>query len=171
MIDLKISEEGFSQIVDELGATPQQCQKALKSTLSKMSKWMRTRTTRGLSKELQMQLKIIRRRFKNTKVVSTSDGYSIRLWYGLNEVSLIHLNAKKTRRGVSAYGGRKIDGAFIAKGQVFKRRGKSRLPVEKQAVPIQEQANEFLEGAISQSQFDTQFFKTFEHELKWQTRS
>lgn len=169
MIDLQISEHGISQIVEELGATPKHCQKALKSTLSKVAKWMQTRTARGLSAELQVQQKIIRRRLKKTSVVNTADGFAIKLWYGLNDISLIHLGAKKTKKGVTA-GKRKVDGAFIAKGQVFKRKGKARLPLEKQTVTIQQQGNKYLEKAISQQDFETQFFKTFEHELKWQMR-
>lgn len=169
MIKLDISEQGISQIVDELGATPAQCKKALRSTLSKMAKWMQTRTLKGLSAELQMQQKIIRRRLKKTNIVNTADGFAIKLWYGLNDVSLIHLGARETKKGVTA-GKRKVDGAFIAKGQVFKRKGRARLPIEKQAVTIQKQANDYLEWAISQNDFDAQFFKTFEHELKWQMR-
>lgn len=169
MINLQISEQGISQIVDELGATPEQCKKALRSALSKMARWLQTRTTKGLSAELQIQQKIIRRRLKKTNIVTTADGYAIKLWYGLNDISLIHLGARETKKGVTA-GKRKVDGAFIAKGQVFKRTGKARLPIEKQVVTIQKQANDYLEGAISQSDFDAQFFKTFEHELKWQMR-
>lgn len=169
MIDLQISESGIPRIVDELGATENQCAKALKSTLSKMAKWLQTRTARGLSAELEIQQKIIRRRLKKTSIVATSDGYAIKLWYGLNDISLIHLGARKTKKGVTA-GKRKVDGAFIAKGQVFKRAGKSRLPIEKQVVTIQKQGNDYLESAIDQRDFEAQFFKTFEHELKWQMR-
>ena len=169
MIELKISEQGISQIVDELGATPAQCKKALRSTLSKMARWMETRTRKGLSAELQIQQKIIRRRLKKSSIVATGSGFSIKLWYGLNDVSLIHLGARETKSGVTA-GRRKVEGAFIAKGQVFKRTGKSRLPIDKQVVKIQAKANNYLDDAISQSAFDDQFFKTFEHELKWQMR-
>lgn len=169
MIELNISEQGIAQIVDELGATQNQCAKALVSTLSKMARWLQTRTTKGLSAELQIKQKIIRRRLKKTSIVSTANGYAIKLWYGLNDISLIHLGARETKKGVTA-GKHKVSGAFIAKGQVFKRTGKARLPIEKQVVIIQKQANDYLEGAISQRDFDTQFFKTFEHELKWQMR-
>lgn len=169
MIELRASEQGIPQIVDELNATPAQCQKALKSTLSKMARWLQTRTTKGLSAELQIQQKIIRRRLKKTSVVSTADGFAIKLWYGLNEISLIHLGARETKKGVTA-GKRKVAGAFIAKGQVFKRENKSRLPIEKQTVAIQDKANGYLESAIEQRDFDNQFLKTFEHELKWQMR-
>lgn len=169
MIELQISEQGISQIVDELGATPQQCAKALRSTLSKMARWLQVRTTKGLSAELQIQQKVIRRRLKKTNIVATSGGFAIKLWYGLNDVSLIHLGARETKKGVTA-GKRKVDGAFIAKGQVFKRTGRARLPIEKQVVVIQKQANDYLENAIDEAAFDAQFFKTFEHELKWQMR-
>lgn len=169
MIEVQIGEHGISNIVAELQATPNQCTKALRSTLSKMARWLQTRTTKGLSAELQVQQKIIRRRLRKTNIIATSEGYTIRLWYGLNDISLIHLNARETKKGVTA-GKRKVDGAFIAKGQVFKRAGKSRLPIEKQAVVIKKQADDYLESAIDERAFEAQFMKTFEHELRWQTR-
>ena len=169
MIEVQIGEHGISNAIAELDATPNQCAKALRSTLSKMARWLQTRTTKGLSAELQIQQKIIRRRLRKTSIVTTPDGYTIKLWYGLNDISLIHLNARETKKGVTA-GKRKVDGAFIAKGQVFKRTGKARLPIENQVVEIKKQADDYLESAIDGRAFEAQFIKTFEHELKWQMR-
>lgn len=172
MIQLDIRAEGIQAIVNELEPTEKQAQAALRRTLSRMAKWLQTRTARGLSKELEMPQRIIRRRLKKSSIVKTSAGFSIRLFYGLNDVALIHLGARQTKRGVSA-GKRRVDGAFISKTkhQVFKRVGKARLPIEKQAETIKAKADSYLEWAEFNSvDFHAQFFKTLEHELKWQMR-
>jgi len=49
-------------------------------------------------------------------------------------MGLVHFNARETRKGVSArpWGKRRVfGGTFIARGQVYKRVGKGRLPIEK----------------------------------------
>ena len=172
MINLDLELQGIQAIVDELEPTAKQADAALKRTLNRMAKWLQTRTARGLSQELQMPQRIIRRRMKKSTITKDSNGYVIRLFYGLNEVDLIHLNAKQTRKGVTA-GKYQVDGAFISnkKNQVFKRMGKKRLPIEKQSVTIKPQADAYLESKEFNSvDFREQFFKTLEHELKWQMR-
>lgn len=172
MIRLDIRADGIQTIVDQLQPSLKDAQIALKRTLNKMASWLRTRTARGLSKELMLTQKIIRRRLKKSSITQTSTGFSIRLFYGLNDVSLIHLNPKQTKTGVTA-SKRKVDGAFISKSkhQVFKRTGKARLPIEKQVDVIQPKADSYLEGTEFNSvSFEEQFFKILEHELKWQMK-
>jgi hypothetical protein len=78
---------------------------------------------------------------------------------------------------VRAAGRRFVDGGFIASGkrggrQVFKRKGRARLPIEKQRAEIEPKANTFLESkVVKAAEFEAQFFKTFEHELKWRTQT
>ena len=67
-------------------------------------------------------------------------------------------------------GKHKRDGAFIAKGQVFKRQGKGRLPLEKQTLEIKEKADSYLDDQAFSNGYQEQFFKVLEHELKWQMR-
>ena len=172
MIRLNVELQGIQAVIDELEPTEKQAGKAMQRTLNRMAKWIQTRTVRGLSKELEMSQRIIRRRLKKSSILKTSTGYSIKLFYGLNEVDLIHLNPRQTRKGVTA-GKRKVDGAFLAKSkhQVFKRVGKSRLPIEKQSEAIKAKADAYLEGAEFNSvDFHEQFFKTLEHELIWLMR-
>jgi hypothetical protein len=173
MIDLQIESAQLERMAREVDATDAQLRQALNSTLRKMAAWMRTRSVKGLSQALEIQQKLIRRRLKTFKVKQTANGPEITLWYGLDPMALIYLQAKKTGAGVSASGGRTVKGAFIAHGrgnnlQVFKRRGTARLPLDKQSAPVQTKAEEFLESKlINAFAFEAQFFKTFEHELSW----
>lgn len=172
MFHLDVSAVGIEQIVNTLQPSEKDAKIALKRTLNKMAKWLSTRTNKGLSKELNLTQKILRRRLKKSNVVSTSTGFSIRLFYGLNDVALIHLNPKQNSTGVTA-SKRKVDSAFISKSknQVFKRVGKARLPIEKQVDVIKPKADTYLETAqFNSSEFQNQFFKTLEHELKWQMK-
>ena len=157
MISLDISAQGIESIIAELEPTEKQVNTALSRTLNKMAKWIQTRTVKGL------------RRMRKTTIQKTNTGWTINLWYGLNEISLIHLNARETKRGVTS-GKHKRDSAFIAKGQVFKRQGKGRLPLEKQTLEIKEKADSYLDGQAFSNGYQEQFFKVLEHELKWQMR-
>lgn len=172
MIHLDIRAEGMQSIIDTLQPTGKQADKALKRTVARMAKWLSTRTVRGLGKELQLTQKIIRRRLKKSKVVTVNGGYSIRLFYGLNDVALIHLNARQTKTGVTA-SKRQVKSAFISKSkhQVFKRTSKARLPLQKQVDVIKSKADTYIESSeFNSSQFEAQFYKNLEHELKWQMK-
>lgn len=172
MISTEIDARDLDRLVVELAATHEQVKRALNSTLRKMAAWVRTRSVRGLSKELGIKQKTIRRRLRSIKARPTANGGAeVKVWYGLDPIALVHLGAKQSGKGVRASGGRFVQGAFIAKGQVFKRKGKERLPLEKQSADIVDKSERFLDdGLLNSAAFEAQFFKTFEHELKWQTR-
>lgn len=153
-------------------ATEKQVERALRSTLGKMAKWVRTRSIRSLQQNLKIPQKILRRRIK---VMKRRTGNSIAIFYGENAVAAILLKPKKTSTGVTA-AGRDFPGAFIANGkggkqQVFKRSGSARLPLVRQEVEIKKDTDEFLEREfITAAAFAEQFYKVFEHEIEWQTR-
>lgn len=177
MIDINIDARQLERVVVDLAATETEARRALNSTLRRMASWVRTRSTRGLSAELAIQQKIVRRRIKSTRLQRLGDGASVKVWFGLNQISLIWLQPRQSGAGVKAAGGRFVEGGFIASGkrggrQVFKRKGRARLPIEKQRAEIEPKANTFLESKVVKSaEFEAQFFKTFEHELKWRTQT
>lgn len=169
MIDWQIDARQVNQMAIDLAATENQVRLALRSTLNKMATWLRGRSAKGLSKELDVQLKVVRRRLKAIKFKETPDGGMAKVWYGLNPIDLIWLAPKKTGDGITA-SGRQVNGGFIGKHQVFKRVGTARLPIQKQSAPIQPPAEHYLDAGAIWRDFDAQFWKTFEHELKWRTR-
>jgi hypothetical protein len=171
MISVNIDASDLQRAVVELAATKGEAERALRSTLRKMAAWVRTRSIKGLSDKLKIQQKSIRRRLRSIKAKNTPTGAQVSIWYGLNPIALIHLQARQNARGVRASGGRFAASAFIRKGQVFKRTGKDRLPIEKQTADIQADAEQYLsDGLLNAAAFEAQFFKTFTHELRWQTR-
>jgi hypothetical protein len=176
MLDFAIDSSQLNRLALDLAATEDQAVKALRRTLNRMAAWLRVRSIKGLSSQLQIQQKVLRRRLKAVKFKQLAEGGVSKVWYGLNPVDLIWLGAKQTGAGVQAQGGRFVVGAFKRRGkngkeQVFKRVGRARLPIEKQSAAIEKPAEQYLEkGLIGSAAFEAQFWKTFEHELKWQTR-
>lgn len=176
MIALEIDAAGLQQAAHALGATGAQVQQAMRSTLGKMSRWARTRSARELSAGLAVPQKVLRPRIKVRGLRRTARGAETGIWYGLNPVALIRLGARQTRTGVSARGGRRVDGAFIAqarggKQQVFRRKGRERLPIAVQTAAIEEKAADYLQHDLAESRaFEQQFRRVFEHELQWRMR-
>ncbi len=177
LLNLEFDDADLQRVIADLQATESQAQKALRSTLGKMAAWVRTRSLRGLSKTLQIQQKEIRRRLKSLRLQQRGDGYQVAVWYGLDPIGMIHLGARQTSKGVKASGGRFVKSAFISKAkngnkQVFVREGAARLPIKKQSAEIQDQAQTYLEDSvISSPEFEAQFYKVFERELKWRTQT
>lgn len=174
MINLDFDDKQLRQITSDLAATEDQLTKALRTTLAKMARWLRTQSARGLSKELNIQQKIIRRRLKSFNVQNTGHGFNVKIWFGLDPISFIYLKPRQNRTGVKARG-REVKGGFIApigggKRQVFKRVGKDRLPIEKQTITVKDEAESYIENEmITARKFEQQFYKTFERELKWRS--
>ncbi|WP_322009228.1 hypothetical protein [Paraburkholderia sp. J12] len=186
MIEIAIHEdgiEGIEGIEAYLAATPKQVDAALATTCVKMARWLTTRSVRGLAKHLMLPQKEVRRRLRTFRLTRTAGGKGVRVWYGLDPMGMVHLNARQTKQGVSAYGDRFVKSAFIANGragangptssnkQVFIRKGKARLPIKKVTVELGDPAQTYIEDhLLGGSDFGTQFYKIFEHELEWRQK-
>lgn len=177
MINLVVDAPNLEGVITDLAATEAQVQKALNSTLGKMATWLRSISAKGLSKELAIQQKVLRRRLKLFRLHRNGNGAEIKVWYGLDPIAMVYMQPRQNKKGVRAYGGRFVQSGFIAAGsngnrQVFKRRGKERLPVDKQRADIVDKASIYIEdNLLGTEQFEAQFFKIFEHELQWRTQT
>lgn len=181
MLELELDEHGsLERVALDLGATQKEIDKALASTFSKMASWLRTRSIRELAKHLNLPQKEVRRRLKTFRLRRAARGKAVTVWYGLDPMGVIHLNATQTPLGVKAFGGRFVKSAFIANGragngagagsnrQVFQRVGKARLKIKKVTADLGDQAQAYIEDhLLGTHAFEQQFFKVFERELKW----
>lgn len=174
-IDLDIHADRLSQLQVDLQATDTEVRQALRSTLGKMARWMRTQSARGLSKELDLKQKAVRKRLKSFRARIKGKHIEVKIWYGLDPIDYMDLSPRQTLAGVSA-GRRRVPGAFIANARggtrkVFKRKGSGRLPIEKQVVEISDQAGVWIEDEmLGSQQFDERFLTIFERELEWRTQ-
>lgn len=177
MIRLDVSVDGLTDIAATLAATEKQARAALASTLPKMAAWVRARSVPGLSAAAGIPQRVVRRRMKSLRLTKNSAGSEITVWYGLNPVALIYLQAKQNGSGVKATGGRFVSSGFIAaprngKRQVFKRRSNARLPIEKQVAEIEDKATTYLEDKlIGTAEFNDRFMTVFERELRWRMQT
>lgn len=176
MIDLKIETDGLQRAARALGATDALVRQAMRSAVGKITRWTRTRSARELSKRLAVQQKVLRPRIRTRRLRRTARGMEAGVWYGLNPVALIRLGARQTQTGVSARGRRRVEGAFIARAsgggqQVFKRKGRARLPIAVQVADIEARAADYLEHDLVDSRdVELQFRRVFEHEIQWRMR-
>lgn len=170
MINLDLDIVGQEELIADLAATHKQVEAALRSTVRQLSGWLKTKAMRGLSKELGIAVGILRRRLKALKLRTSADGASMVLWFGLNPIDLIYLGkARKSGTGLKV-GKRFVEGGFVAKGQVFRRTGKARFPIEKQALDVEDQAHIYLEDELlGSAEVERKFYQIFERELQWRT--
>ena len=179
MLTIAVDSGGLSRAILDLKATDPQARKALNSTMNKMAAWVRTRSVRGLSDTVKIQQKILRARVRTYRMQGSIgqaqvDG-SMKVWFGLNAVPWAKLNPRATRKGgVSAAGGRHDSEAFIAhyggRPQVLKLIGKERVPLMVMKAEIAQESENYIEHfVLASAEFDNQFLKTFERELKWRT--
>lgn len=179
MLSVSVNGQELETLIFELRATREQAQKSLYSTMVKMAAWVRTRSLRGISEKVQIQQKILRQRVKTFRMGgplshATTDR-SVKVWYGLNAVPWARLNPRATKKGgVTASGNRHDAEAFIAmshgRKQVFKRMGRDRLPLEVVKADIEPEAMKYIElFVLASAEFESQFLKVFERELRWRT--
>ncbi len=74
MIDLHIDKAGLQRAAQELGVTDTQVLQAVRSTISKMARWARSRSVRELAGGLVIPQKILRPRIKAQRLRRTATG-------------------------------------------------------------------------------------------------
>jgi len=163
MIELRPALIGLDRIAGQLDATPAQVDRALRITVNRMAGWVRRKSATALSSELKVALDVLRYRMKTLRG-GGAGSRKAKLWFGLNPLALKYLEPRAVAKGVKA-GPLYVKGAFLAKGQVFKRRGSGRLPIDQVVYPIRQKADKVLEGVIDSADFERRFLDTFEREL------
>lgn len=165
-----IEWQQLRQIGDDLQASETQIRLALSRTLSRLASRLATLSRKGLKDELQLRrLNALRKRLKSIRL-RVKDG-GIQLWYGLNDmpVSWFKGTPKETTGGAT-FRGVTFDGAFVARSRyskqktIMKRKGKARLHIEEQQLPIEDQAQVFIEDNVF-DKLEPLFWPMFEREL------
>lgn len=172
MIGVEINAEQLRRRALQMGATDDIVRKAMRSAAAKMQRYTRTRSGRELSDALKIKRSVVRKRIRLR--ARKYDGHHVEapIWYGVNAVRLIDLNAKKARGGVRAMAGRFVQGAFIARGRdggyhVFRRKTRARTPLERVSVDVADGATEYLQGMVNAAEYGQKFIDLFVHEIEW----
>lgn len=138
----------FRKVKEWAGITMEELKEAVRLATADTASWANKESAKDLGQELKVPYPAMRRRIKVKRRMMTFDGSlaTARIWYGINAVSLKYLKPKQDGVGVTTTA-KAIPGAFIArtmKGNVFKRTGPERLPIEKQTLDVEEKAASFL---------------------------
>lgn len=158
---------------EELGATDRQVKYALSRAMRRTEATLRKMSTKGLTKLLQLRAaSALRNRLKGIKLRSSPGQDGMRLWYGLNGLPVSSFKGRPRNAGNGAeFRGTQIDGGFVAKSKakgkqtIFKRKGKERLPIEEQLLPIEDQAIVFIEDEVFDQVLDI-FWGHFQRDLQ-----
>lgn len=171
MINFEIEWKDLERIGDELGASEKQIKFALSRALRRTASRLRTLSSKGLKSELDLRrVNALRQRLKSVKL-RKGKIEGVQIWYGLNDmpVSWFKGTPKQTDTGAT-FRGKDFPGAFVARSQytkgktIFKRKGKSRLHIEEQLMPVKDKADVFIEDEIF-VQVDKIFWPLFQREL------
>ena len=174
MIHFDIEWRDLKRIGAELGATERQIEFALTRALKRTASKLRTLSAKGLVDELQLRrLTAFRKRLKSIKLRYRK---GVMLLYGLNDmpVSWFKGTPQQTPDGAT-FRGKLFPGTFVARSNyarrktIFKRKGKSRLHIEEQLMPIKDQADIFIEDRIF-VRLEEIFWPEFERDLTARVR-
>lgn len=167
--------DDFQRRIEQFLPTEDMMRRALSSTNVRISRMIRAKAARELTVKLGMPRAAIYHRFQSfhtyTKI---REG---KFWMGLDGVPFIQLRPVESGRGVKTKDGSYYEeGAFITRRKtgkrmlaVFKRTGKARLPVMVPRVDIHDPCLLWLHQQINHPDFQRDYFRRLEHEIKWRT--
>jgi hypothetical protein len=161
-----INAKGLDRIGRDLGATQKQIEPAMRSAVSRVTRWAGNEASRRISKATKVTGKVIKGRMRVE--VMGKDGVLGRVWAGLRNIPLKAMKPRQTKSGVTA-GPAKRPGAFISEklnGHVFKRTGKKRLPIEKETFSILDPGMDAMRSL--ENEIGERLQREFESQLKWQ---
>ena len=145
--------------------------RAQKRTTSEMGRKFRTRVVKDVKKVYNIKAKDLKKAMR-TKLEKRNDVYEWKLNVKSRMLSLTHFGARQNKKGVSVLikkdeGRKTLAKTFIAKGQVFQREGKERLPLKvKKTLSVPQMFNkETLKGAFEE--VSKEYPKRFEHNLNY----
>ncbi|TIH12747.1 hypothetical protein D0S45_17405 [Marinifilum sp. JC120] len=168
-INLKdLSQGDIDKLVADWLPSEKQLSRAMHSTIKKVSRWANAVAIKKIRADTGIPAGMLRQRIKLFR-----RGHTNRIYFGLNPISVISLDPKQTKTGISAKGGIKIPGAFIAESSasgsdcVFKRRGRNAYSIEYQRIYFDQEARRVIDVDIM-PYIQGKFNKILEHELKWQ---
>lgn len=166
-----IDAHQLRQVADELAASERQVKLALSAALRRTATTLRTLAARGLRNELQLRtVGLLRKRLKQLRL-RMANGDGVQLWFGLNDIPASWFKGRPRQTATGAeVRGKSFPGAFVARSQfkgrrtAFKRKGKGRLHIEEQLLPIEDSAVVFIEDRIF-DQTETIFWNHFRRDL------
>lgn len=181
MLDFDIDADDLERITKELDATPKEINAAYNRALTRTASTLRKMSSKGLVSELGLRrAKAIRRRLKSLRIKGSKSGgfkkmASVQLWYGLNDIAVSEFKGRVRQDAAGAsYSGdagrHDFPGAFVARSSaagkraIMRRKGRARLPIKQEKLPIKDRADVFVEDNIF-DKLDGIFWRHFRDDL------
>ncbi len=143
MSEIFINANGLNKAVEKLRLPDETLQKIINRAIAQTARWGLQRAISLLGKATRVSAKKLKTRGR-IDIKHAEAGYAS-IWLGLDDVGLGHMKPRKTKTGIKAAAGKiMVPGGFIAKKNVFKRRGKNRVPIDKQMFALHEHAEPAL---------------------------
>ena len=161
--------DNLDKIIRDLNASKQHSITASVRALNKTALWLRTQATRQISSEKRLPQKLIRERLRVLK--ASKRDLKARVLANFMGIKAAKVGTpRQTRRGakVKSY---EFQGAFVATMPgghtgIFKRKGKTRLPIRELYVPLEPESLKAIESFLD-SRIKQRFETIFRHELNF----
>jgi hypothetical protein len=159
-LKLQVNVDGLGDVIREFGAPPKQADRASKRAVRKTLSWAATQAGREIAQTTQIPLRSLRKRgakYNRLALRIRRDEPGGLLWIGYNPVKAAYVGTPKQLKRGARSGKHFFERAFKATTKsghvgIFKRRGQGRLPIDEQAVQLQQvpQVAEGLQGRMGQ---------------------
>jgi hypothetical protein len=168
-IDIDVAGN-LDKTLEILGATEAQVRTAAMRAINKTALWVRSQSAKKISKQRQIQLKLIRQKLRIIKAnMAVLRAFVVASLYGIKASKL---GAPKQNATGASVGKHQFPGAFVAKmpksGHVgiFKRKTFKRLPIQEQYVQLEPEASKIIRETV-ENEASAVFVKYFDHELDY----
>ena len=154
-----------------LGVSERQIKTAAVRALNKTARWMRTHVARNTAQSLNVRVGAIRKDLILLRARASHPQSGVAKGSKAGVIKVTELGSPRQNRLGTRVGKRQFDGAFIAtmptghRG-VFRRKGKSRLPIQEVQLVTTGRIAEVME-ALAEKQAMSRFEHLFEHELRY----
>ncbi len=184
LFDIDVGELEFLQ--KSLGATTKEMLAAYNRAISRTSVTMKSQSNRLMRDGMDAKsIKLIRKRMQTHRYsfrLGQTGGQldELKLWYGLNDMSVGHLKGRVSRIGTKKnpkgaqfsskkLGATQYENGFVAKAynrrSIFARKSAARLPIKEARVPVVDSMSQTLEDEVLMDLPDV-FLNHFQTDLK-----
>ncbi len=151
--------ENIERITHDIDANKAKVELAAVRALNKTALWLKSQAVREISEEKQIRLKVIGKRLRIIKARKSTLKVLIRAY--LYDVRMRNIKQAKIRTA--------FNDAFMAtmpRGYrgIFKREGKTALPIQEVKLPLEPEASRIIENLVNY-EVERIFEKYFTHEL------
>ncbi|ACN95467.1 phage tail protein [Wolbachia endosymbiont of Carposina sasakii] len=158
MFNIEVNEN-IERIIHNIDANKAKIELAAVRALNKTALWLKSQAVREISEEKQIRLKVIRKRLRIIKARKSTLKVLIRAY--LYDVRMRNIKQAKIRTA--------FNDAFMAtmpRGYrgIFKREGKTALPIQEVKLPLEPEASRIIENLVNY-EVERIFEKYFTHEL------